>query len=113
MSASFDNTDGRLRGRGLQARRLRKWTEATGCCAECGALTDYPNGFQLDHIKALVNGGDDKEEQTQVLCLPCHEAKTNEDLGRREQIQIGDDGWPIEPATSRKAMERNPLSCRN
>jgi 5-methylcytosine-specific restriction enzyme A len=94
MAARFDNTDGRLRGRKLQERRLRKWTEAVGCCARCGKLTDYPNGFQLDHIRALVNGGDDTEEQTQVLCIPCHDTKTNEDLRRTEKVQIGVDGWP-------------------
>lgn len=93
-TAKYDNTDARLRGRALQARRLRKWVEADGCCAKCGRLTNYPDGFQLDHIKALVNGGEDKEDQTQVLCLPCHETKTNQDLGRTEKVRIGADGWP-------------------
>jgi len=94
MSARFDNTDGRLRGRALQARRLRKWTKAQGLCAKCGALTDYPHGFQLDHIKALVNGGDDTEDQTQVLCIPCHDTKTASDMGHRTTVKIGVDGWP-------------------
>lgn len=31
----------------------------------------------------------------QVLCLPCHEAKTNNDLGRQETVPIGMDGWPV------------------
>jgi hypothetical protein len=41
MSARFDNTDGRMRGRRLQERRLKKWTEAVGCCAKCGRLTEF------------------------------------------------------------------------
>lgn len=100
MAARFDNTDGRLRGRKLQARRLRKWVAAQGCCAKCGSLTVYadprvdPQGFHLDHIKALVNKGDDTDENSQVLCLPCHEAKTRRDLGQKETVQIGVDGWP-------------------
>lgn len=109
MSAKYDNTDGRLRGRGLQARRLRKWTEATGCCALCGDLTDYPNGFQLDHIKALVNGGEDKEEQTQVLCLPCHDKKTAIDLGHRERVAIGADGWPEGTGGKSGSLQALPL----
>jgi 5-methylcytosine-specific restriction protein A len=95
VSAKYDNTDGRLRGRALQARRLRKWTAAKGKCAKCGCLTNYPDGFQLDHIQAIVNGGKDDEDQTQVLCIPCHDTKTNTDLKRRNPVQIGADGWPV------------------
>lgn len=80
----YDNTDGRLRGRALQARRLRKWTKAGGLCAKCQKLTDWPHGFELDHIKAIVNGGEDDESQTQVLCHECHASKTNQDLKRTE-----------------------------
>jgi 5-methylcytosine-specific restriction endonuclease McrA len=93
-SAKYDNTDGRLRGRRAQARRLRLWS-ADPCCAGCGRLTDWPDGFQADHIVALHKGGEDKDHNMQVLCLPCHEAKTNKDLGRRETAPIGVDGWPL------------------
>lgn len=100
MAARFDNTDGRLRGRALQARRLRKWTEAIGCCAKCGCLTEYadprtnPRGFHLDHIAHLDKSKDDSEENTQVLCEPCHKAKTAIDLGHRVKARVGEDGWP-------------------
>ena len=94
MFAKYDNTDGRLRGRALQARRLRKWTAAEGRCAKCKSLTDYPDGFELDHIVALVNGGKDTEEQTQVLCPVCHPKKTEADMGFKPALKIGMDGWP-------------------
>src|SRR5688572_21583526 len=92
----FDNTDGRLRGRALQARRLRKWTAAQGLCAKCKTLTNYPDGFELDHIVALVNGGKDTDGQTQVLCQTCHPKKTAADMGFRKPQTIGIDGWPVE-----------------
>lgn len=95
MTQRFDNTDGRMRGRKLQERRFRKWTQAKGLCASCRTLTAYPDGFQLDHIKALANGGKDDESQTQVLCLRCHDIKTATDLGQRARVVIGEDGFPI------------------
>lgn len=99
-SARYDNTDGRLRGRKLQARRLRKWTEAEGCCARCGTLTAFadprtnPLGFHLDHIAHLDKSKDDSEENTQVLCEPCHLIKTAQDFGHRVKVKVGEDGWP-------------------
>jgi len=71
----------RMTGRRLQARRLRVWSRDP-YCAGCGELTRFPDGFQLDHIVALANGGEDTEGNCQVLCHPCHEAKTRRDLGQ-------------------------------
>lgn len=76
--AKYDNTDGRLRGRRAQARRLRIWTKSP-CCAMCGKLTDYPNGFEIDHVKPLDQGGEDVDSNLQVLCAgstACHAKKT-------------------------------------
>jgi 5-methylcytosine-specific restriction endonuclease McrA len=75
----------RMAGRKLQARRLRVWS-ASPHCAECGKLTDYPNGFDLDHKVALDNGGQDTDENCQVLCNGpdgCHVRKTARDMGYR------------------------------
>jgi 5-methylcytosine-specific restriction protein A len=90
-----DNTTKRIRGRALQERRLRVWS-VYPYCAHCARLTAFPDGFQLDHIKALENGGADTDENCQVLCEPCHIIKTARDLGYRERTMTGTDGWPVD-----------------
>ena len=73
---AYDNTDGRLRGRKLQAARLRIWS-ADPHCARCRKLVAYPHGFELDHIKALhKDGSTNDDDNLQVLCHPCHAEKT-------------------------------------
>ncbi|RYF50296.1 MAG: HNH endonuclease [Comamonadaceae bacterium] len=101
MTKRFDNADGRLRGRALQARRLKVWTKNPRCAA-CGRLTAFPEGFQLDHKVPLFKAGKDTEENCQVLCVGragkpgCHDRKTADDLGYKLPVAIGDDGFPIE-----------------
>lgn len=105
MTARFDNTDGRIRGRALQARRLRKWTEAGACCAVCKKLVEFSAregmGFELDHIEALKasgGNGEDTDDNCQVLCngpQGCHRSKTARDMGHRERRAVGPDGWPV------------------
>lgn len=56
-------------------RRLKLWTQDPHCKA-CRVLTDYPYGFELDHITPLSQGGSDTEQNSQVLCLSCHTIKT-------------------------------------
>ena len=77
-------SDKRMAGRPLQQRRWKKWNQ-NPCCAVCGRLTDWPYGFELDHITRLDKGGPDTEQNTQVLCVyysidgrkqGCHAGKT-------------------------------------
>lgn len=94
----------RLRGRALQARRLRIWV-SDPCCARCGRVTRYPDGFELDHVIPLCKDGPDTDDNCQVLCIRvdedgrttgCHEHKTADDMGYKPKVQIGLDGWPVE-----------------
>lgn len=71
-----------MTGRALQARRLRIWSRDPHCVG-CRRVVAYPHGFQLDHVVALVNGGEDSDGNLQVLCIECHEAKTRDDLRQR------------------------------
>ncbi|GAP66805.1 HNH endonuclease family protein [Mizugakiibacter sediminis] len=71
----------RMAGRKLQERRLSIWARSPHC-ARCGTLTSYPNGFELDHVVPLHQGGEDSEANCQVLCGGCHARKTAEDACR-------------------------------
>ena len=86
---AYDNEDGRLRGRKLQAARLRIWSNNPHC-ARCGKLVAYPHGFELDHITALHKDGGNDDDNMQVLCVEwpspgikagCHVMKSAEDMG--------------------------------
>lgn len=54
-------------------------------CVACGRLVDYPQGFELDHITPLSQGGPDTLANCQILCVwydahgtkhGCHAEKT-------------------------------------
>jgi 5-methylcytosine-specific restriction enzyme A len=99
---SYDNHDGRIRGRKLQERRLAVWCKDPRC-AMCRRLVEFSArpglGFELDHKIALDNGGPDTEANTQVLCCgpgSCHAQKTATDKGHRKTVAFGEDGWPAE-----------------
>lgn len=96
MAHRFDNSP-RIRGRALQARRLRVWTAGPNC-KRCGRLTRYPDGFELDHVVPLCKGGEDTDDNCQVLCTGvngCHARKTADDIGYQFRETIGTDGWPV------------------
>lgn len=94
-AAKFDNEDGRLRGRAGVARRLRIWRNHPHC-AMCGRLTEYGQGvinpFHIDHKMPLYKGGEDTDQNCQVLCVPCHDSKTEKDMGYRPGPKFDRDG---------------------
>ena len=55
-------------------------------CALCTRKIGGAVPFQLDHITALINGGQNRESNLQPLCLECHQAKTNTDCAEKSVI---------------------------
>jgi 5-methylcytosine-specific restriction protein A len=63
--------------------KLRIHAKAEGMCAVCGleALTG-----QYDHIIPLIIGGPNKESNLQLVCVPCHKAKTALDVKLKAKV---------------------------
>lgn len=63
-------------------QKLRAWIKQAGrckCCEIVVALTDA----DLDHVAPLVSGGGVGDDNVQVLCRPCHRAKTDAEITAR------------------------------
>ncbi|AXR28633.1 HNH endonuclease [Pseudomonas aeruginosa] len=83
LKATASTSERRMTGSRLQKRRYRMWL-ASPQCAECGVMVAYPGGFELDHKVPLFQGGEDTEENCQILCCgpgSCHDHKTRTDGG--------------------------------
>lgn len=84
-----DAMQDRLRGRTLQKLRHRLLS-ANPLCVMCQAKNVVRLATQLDHIKAIVNGGDARPDDDgyQGLCKPCHDDKTRRDLGQKPRAKF-------------------------
>lgn len=56
-------------------------TRSRGRCERCGG----PPPLEVDHILPLRDGGTNARGNLQVLCVPCHAAKTRLDRARRDR----------------------------
>lgn len=92
--ASNRNNHGRIQGRKGQELRHRRLKRSNYLCEHCLAKNIVRPASVVDHVKALANGGEDIDTNTQNLCAPCHETKTAQDFGHKLNPTIGADGWP-------------------
>ena len=90
----FYSMQERIRGRRLQAIR-RSHLSAYPLCVHCEAQGHVALATEVDHIVALVNGGEDIDSNRQGLCKDCHADKTRTDMGHKVRQVIGLDGWPV------------------
>ena len=73
----------RVRGwKGVQDReRIRK--RDNGLCQECLRHDRVSVGAAVDHIVPLWNGGTDDDANKELLCQPCHDAKSAREARER------------------------------
>jgi 5-methylcytosine-specific restriction enzyme A len=63
--------------------RLRRFQKYSGVCPICHRNL-RPGHWDLDHIKALKNGGENCESNLQPVCdVPCHAQKTKADVAEK------------------------------
>lgn len=77
-------------------------------CIVCGST----GPLELDHARALMNGGDNSLDNLHTLCHDCHVAKTRLDFAlRRHRMEINLETLPDDPehaAEIRHAREAEP-----
>ncbi len=66
--------------------RDRVFTRADERCAICTLQIKGGLRPAIDHIVALINGGENREFNLQLLCVPCHQRKTKVDVGEKSTV---------------------------
>jgi 5-methylcytosine-specific restriction protein A len=64
----------------IRARILKR---DYGLCQACKRAGQIGLATQVDHIKALADGGTDDDENLQGICEPCHQMKTSAEAKAR------------------------------
>lgn len=58
----------------ISHQRRMKIFERDGYCCQAPGCTSQQD-LTIDHIRALANGGTDKDDNLQTMCLPCNMSK--------------------------------------
>ena len=70
----------------LQQRRLRLAAAQAWCCAICGRMLN--EAFHADHRVPWSESFDDSDANLQIVCVPCHSAKTSEEQSYRRRATV-------------------------
>ena len=73
----------RVRGSAGVRDRERIRARDCGLCQECKRQGKTTLGAAVDHIDPLWNGGSDEDDNKELLCIPCHDAKTAREAAER------------------------------
>jgi 5-methylcytosine-specific restriction endonuclease McrA len=63
--------------------KVRVFDRFDGKCCACTLLVQGKLRPAYDHIQALINGGEHREHNLQLLCVPCHALKTRADVAEK------------------------------
>jgi 5-methylcytosine-specific restriction protein A len=66
--------------------QLRVLDRTSGHCALCGRGIGRLCKPHFDHVTALINGGENRESNLQVLCGGCHSVKTKADVREKSAV---------------------------
>ena len=66
--------------------KVRVFKRDGGKCQACTAPIEGKLTPEYDHKVALANGGEHRETNLQLLCKPCHAAKTKADVAEKSRV---------------------------
>lgn len=66
--------------------RVRVFERCQGACGQCGRKIRAGESWTLEHLKALVNGGANRESNLGVTCRNCLPAKNAADVAEKSLI---------------------------
>ena len=66
--------------------RLRCWETSHGKCHICGQKILVGQKWELDHVIALINGGENCEGNLAPAHAKCHKVKTRADVAQKAKV---------------------------
>ncbi len=86
MSRTVEEWIGATDDQAIPARvKIRIFDRCGGRCVTCTLRCGGSLRPTYDHIQALVNGGEHRERNLQLLCVPCHAVKTKADVAEKSR----------------------------
>ena len=64
--------------------QVRVFAAAEGKCVVC--KNARAKGYECDHVIPLILGGEHRESNLQLLCKPCHKAKSRLDVKLKAKV---------------------------
>jgi 5-methylcytosine-specific restriction protein A len=87
MSRAVDEWIGKTDDTAAPPRvRVRVFDRCNGCCGQCGRKISAGERWTLEHLIALINGGQNRETNLGVTCAWCLPAKNGADVAEKSRV---------------------------